>query len=316
MIKTCISICLLFFVQITMAQLQWVNMDTVFGPLPASVQVFKTTTPLDDGKPNISYYLVADLKDKRLLFTVDTSLNRRLTPQQYYDRNNRPLAVMNTTFFSFATHQNLNTVIQNGKQVAYNIHSFAGKGKDTLTYRHPFTGAIGITAKRKADIAWIYSDSSLRHAYASQTVVAAIKDSVETLPLNFYKKNRGFRKWKMQTAVGGGPVLVQNGQVQITNDEEMKFAGKAVTDKHPRTAMGYTASGKLILLVVEGRNPGMAEGASLTQLAGMLQEIGCVEALNVDGGGSSCLLVNGRETIYPSDKQQRAVPAVFVIQEN
>jgi exopolysaccharide biosynthesis protein len=42
--------------------------------------------------------------------------------------------------------------------------------------------------------------------------------------------------------------------------------------------------------------------------------LGCVEALNLDGGGSSCMLINGKETIWPSDKgQQRAVPAVFII---
>ena len=68
------------------------------------------------------------------------------------------------------------------------------------------------------------------------------------------------------------------------------------------------------MLVVEGRAPNRAEGASLKQLANMMLELGCVEALNLDGGGSSCLLVNGRETIKPSDKEgQRPVPAVWMI---
>jgi exopolysaccharide biosynthesis protein len=49
-------------------------------------------------------------------------------------------------------------------------------------------------------------------------------------------------------------------------------------------------------------------------MAGLMQQIGCVEAINLDGGGSSCLLVNGKETIKPSDKEgQRPVPAVFMI---
>jgi exopolysaccharide biosynthesis protein len=122
------------------------------------------------------------------------------------------------------------------------------------------------------------------------------------------------KKWKMQTAVSGGPVLVQNGKVKVTNNEEWKFAGKAINDKHPRTAMGYTADGRLIILVVEGRAPGRAEGTTLTQTAEMLVSIGCVEALNLDGGGSSCLLVNGKETIRPSDKEgQRAIPGIFYI---
>ena len=80
--------------------------------------------------------------------------------------------------------------------------------------------------------------------------------------------------------------------------------------------MGYTKDNKLIILVIEGRNPGLAEGATLTQEAQMLKEIGCWEALNLDGGGSSCMLVNGKETIKISDKTgQRPVPAVFIIKQ-
>jgi exopolysaccharide biosynthesis protein len=92
------------------------------------------------------------------------------------------------------------------------------------------------------------------------------------------------------------------------------FSGKAKFDLHPRTAMGYTKDNHLIILVVEGRNTGVAEGASLVHLAEILQSIGCVEALNLDGGGSSCLLINGKETIKPSDKEgERAVPGVFIV---
>ena len=123
-----------------------------------------------------------------------------------------------------------------------------------------------------------------------------------------------FMKWKMKTAIGGGPVLLQDGQIKITNNEELKFAGKAIDDKHPRTGMGYTKNNKLIILVVEGRNPGKAEGATLTQEAQIFKDLGCWEALNLDGGGSSCMLVNGKETIKISDAGgQRPVPAVFII---
>ena len=84
------------------AQLRWVNVDSLYQPLPSSVHVFKTTDSLD-GKPNIAYYVIADLKDKKLLFDADTTLNRRLTPFQFYQKNSQPLVVVNTTFFSFQT---------------------------------------------------------------------------------------------------------------------------------------------------------------------------------------------------------------------
>ena len=118
----------------------------------------------------------------------------------------------------------------------------------------------------------------------------------------------------MRTAIGGGPVLVQGGRIKITNNEELKFTGKAINDLHPRTCMGYTSDGYLIIMVIQGRFPGIAEGATLQQEAKLLVNLGCVEALNLDGGGSSCMLVNGKETIKPSDKGvERPVPAVFII---
>ena len=92
------------------------------------------------------------------------------------------------------------------------------------------------------------------------------------------------------------------------------FSGKAKFDLHPRTAMGYTKDNHLIVLVVEGRNNRIAEGASLVQLANIFISLGCEEALNLDGGGSSCLLINGIETIKPSDKEgERPVPGVFIV---
>ena len=77
--------------------------------------------------------------------------------------------------------------------------------------------------------------------------------------------------------------------------------------------MGYTTDGKLIILMIEGRNKN-AGGATLEMEAQLFKELGCWEAINLDGGGSSCLLVNGKETIKISDAAgQRPVPAVFII---
>ena len=294
-----------------LSQVKWTNVDSLYGPLPSSVHVF-TTTDFVEGKSNIAYYVIADLKDRKLNFTTDTTYQRRFTPRQFYEKNNQPLLVVNGTFFDFATNRNLNAVIKDGKLVSYNVHTTALKGKDTLMYMHTFRSAIGISKKRKADVAWLYTDSSTRYAKAFQQVPGFYKDSASSIQ----NKNISGRstKWKMKTAIAGGPVLIQKGKISISNNEERMFSGKAIDDKHPRTAMGYTADGKLIILVVQGRMPGLAEGASLTQLAKLLLDLGCVEALNLDGGGSSCLLVNGKETIKPSDKEgQRAVPAVFMI---
>jgi hypothetical protein len=312
------------------AQVQWANVDSSFGIASPAFHVYKTTDSLD-GKPFIAYYASVLLKDKHFEFTTDTTYKRRLTPTQFYERNGQPLLVVNASFFSFETNANLNVIINNGHLLAYNVNSLPMRGKDTFQYRHPFGSAIGIGKNREADVAWLYTDSSKKFPYAVQQPIAALKDSVATLTYSRFKTTGStlqkpgrrtryyklFSKWKMETAVGGGPVLVQDGRIMISNEEEFKFTGKAINDKHPRTAMGYTADGQLIILVIEGRYPGRAEGATLQQTAQLLINLGCMEALNLDGGGSSCMLLSGKETIKPSSNGvQRPVPAVFIVRQN
>jgi exopolysaccharide biosynthesis protein len=290
------------------AQLTWRQVNT---SLPKGIKLFVTLDSLD-GKPNKASYIIADLKDKNLQFDVDTTLNRKLTPQQFFDKNNKPFVVVNGTFFALKTGQNLNTVIKNGKPVSFNVANTNHKDstKKTIMYR----SAIGIGKNGKADVAWINSDTGVV-ATASENVIEPIAVDKAVKNKEVLKANsKLFSAWPVQTAIGGGPVLLQAGKPYITNNQEKLFTGDAAKDKHPRTAMGYTKAGKLIILVVEGRNAGVAEGANLYQLANILQQLGCEEALNLDGGGSSCMLVNGIETIKPSDiTGQRAVPAVFLI---
>jgi exopolysaccharide biosynthesis protein len=146
-----------------------------------------------------------------------------------------------------------------------------------------------------------------------QNPMAPIKDKNAKLAL-YEDAVKDLKKWKLDWAVGGGPVLVKDGAIFISNNEEKKFAGKAIADHHPRTAMGYTKDGYIILLAVQGRMKNIAVGTTLTETAKIFIDLGAVEAINLDGGGSSCLLINGKETIKPSDPTgQRPVPAVFFV---
>ncbi len=307
----------LFYLQLS-AQVNWTKITEGYGELPEGFALYATADSLD-GQPFKAWYAIADLKNKDLIFTTDTTQNRRLTPDAFYTKNNNPLLVVNTAFFSFETHRNLNLIIKDGSLVAYNQHNQMLKGKDSLLFRHAFTGVLGINKKRKADVAWAFTDSSARFAMVAQQPIPFYKDDIKEV--NYVNVNESFagkklKKWKQETAVGGGPVLIQNGVVQISNNEELKFDGKAINDKHPRTLIGYTKNNKLIVMVIQGRMEGIAMGATLTQEARLMQQLGCVEALNLDGGGSSCMLVNGKETIIPSSKgEQRSIPSVFIIKQ-
>lgn len=298
------------------AQLSWTCMDSLFGSLPNDFHVYRTQSPLD-GKPNVAWYVSANLRDPQLSFTTQVGYGKRMTPQQFFEQENKPLLVVNGTFFSFTENRNLNIVVRNGKLMAYQVPSVR-KAKDTTQYYYVTRGAIGIDRQRRADVAWVYTDTARKRPLAltrgpSVAVGPDADPDWKQLAAQIKHSGRKKRTWRMQTAIGGGPVLITDGKISITNVQERMFVN-GEKDKHPRTAMGYTPDGRLIVLAVEGRHPGVADGVTLNQEAVMLKELGCTEALNLDGGGSSCMLVNGKETIRPSDKEgQRAVPAVFLI---
>ncbi|GGA83759.1 phosphodiester glycosidase family protein [Puia dinghuensis] len=310
-----IALCLLYLLtaRFCPAQLHWQRVDTAYGPLPSSMHVYRSTDSMD-GFPSVAYFVSARLKDKGILFTATTGQGKRFTPAQYYQIEQFPLLVVNCTFFSFTTNQPLNLVVKDGKLQAYNITSLRGMGNDSLLYYYPTRGAIGIDRKRRADVAWTFTDSARRWPYAFEQMPVIAKGT-DTVPSIYDLNDIEWKWWKMRTAVGGGPVLIHDGRIHITDREEQLFPGSNRNgEHHPRTAMGYTRDGRLIILVVQGRTPGVAAGATLQQEADILLHLGCYEALNLDGGGSSCMLVNGKETIHPSDKEgERPVPAVFLI---
>lgn len=306
----------LFFSANSHAQTNWKNIDSHYGELPSSFHVYESKDSVN-GKPNIMYYAIASLNSPDLIFTSDTTLNRRLTPAQYLKKNDSALLVVNAGFFSFATNRNLNTVVLDGKLVAINEQSIREHGADSNKYFHSFFGTFGIMKNNRPDIAWTFSDSSAGILYAAQKPVPFIvSDRAAFTRKDLMKIHHArFKKWKVETAVGGGPVLVQNSEVRVTNNEERKFYGKAIYDRHPRTAIGYTKNNEIVIFVCEGRSDSAA-GLTLPQMAKILKDIGCVEALNLDGGGSTCMLVNGLPVNTPSSKGiERAVPSVFMIKQ-
>ena len=293
-------------------QTHWKDVSNQFGKLPASIKVLKSDELLD-GSPSIMYVATIKAKDHAKQFFVDTASRRRLTPNQYFFSNDQPFVVVNCSFFEFVQNRNVNLIVQNTKMVGFDTPAVSRKGKDTMTYVHTLGSAFGIFKNGKMDIAFNYNDSGMAVPFVMQSVYTPMIDSVRRLNIN-HPSLAGLKPWKVKHAFGGGPVLVQDGQVKISNNEEKKFAGKAIADKHPRTAIGYTKDGTMIILAIQGRMKGLAEGATLPQMAKIMVGLGCVEAMNLDGGGSSCMLVNGKETIKPSDPSgQRPVPAVLVI---
>ncbi len=111
---------------------------------------------------------------------------------------------------------------------------------------------------------------------------------------------------KLLEAVGGRHIILKNGKLhQVAHGDAFGYT------RHPRTSVGYDKDGRLYLLVVDGRQPSLSNGASLTDLAIIMQRLGATDALNLDGGGSSTFILedgNGFRTMNsPSDGSLRKV---------
>lgn len=116
--------------------------------------------------------------------------------------------------------------------------------------------------------------------------------------------------------VGGYPELLDSGHPvgDLAMSERPSFAGA----RNPRTAVGYDAAGgRLWLLVVDGRQAPHSVGMTLPELADLLEAVGATDAINLDGGGSSVIVVGGRALNHPSDAtgERAVVNAVALVRD-
>ena len=104
-------------------------------------------------------------------------------------------------------------------------------------------------------------------------------------------------EWKnVNHIVSGGPYLVKQGEIFVDITEQKLTA---IGGRNPRTAIGYTKNHNLIMLTADGRE-GASVGLTLTELAYLMKQLGCVNAMNLDGGGSTVMYINGKVVNKPA----------------
>ena len=123
--------------------------------------------------------------------------------------------------------------------------------------------------------------------------------------------NLGFTpKWdNVKHIISGGPYLVKNGEVYVDVSEEKLLA---IGGRNPRSAIGYTRDNNLIIVAVDGRE-GSSIGLTLNELASLMKSLGCVNAINLDGGGSTVMYVNGEIVNKPPQPGGIAISNAVVI---
>ena len=100
-------------------------------------------------------------------------------------------------------------------------------------------------------------------------------------------------------AIGGGPLIVRDGQPVFAALED--FAPSQINPRNPRTAVGQLADGRIVMVAVDGRQPGYSVGVSTFELAQQLVRLGAVTGTALDSGGSTTMAFNGKLLNRPSD---------------
>ena len=170
-------------------------------------------------------------------------------------------------------------------------------------------GAFGIKKDGTVDIAWCSTknDSIFEWQEPLQNRPGLPKNS---LPFDQAKY------WHVRDAIHAGPVLIANGMIDVTVEEEV-FFNTPIAGVQPRSAIGYTKENELILMVVDGRQPD-SRGVYLEELAIMMKQFNCIEALNLDGGGSSAMVADSRLLNRPGGRtfQREVMSAIGIFYHN
>jgi|TARA_B100001146_G_scaffold78095_2_gene69208 exopolysaccharide biosynthesis protein len=243
--------------------------------------------------------------DVDLNIIVSEDVDRRETLAQFSE-NKKARLVVNGGYFLIDKNptEHVGLLYVNNQTIAPATKSVLRNNKRYFTAR----GALGFLDDGGIDIAWVTSRNDSLFNF-SEPLENHPEEPVDSF--DFSKAET----WEVDDAIHAGPVLMHDGKIRVTSDEEV-FFGSTIPDIHPRTAAGYRNNGELVLLVVDGRQVD-SRGVDLQELAILMRDLGCVEAINLDGGGSSAMVVDGKLLNRPAGTtSQREVMSAIAVSVN
>jgi len=258
----------------------WRPLNSLNADLPEGVRVYAGA---NDTLPLRAWYVRINEADPSISTRVvvsDDEVDRRETVSSFALDLNACVAI-NGGYFNMgvtpARHAGL--LLQNETLLA---PATSAVTRDSIRYQ-AVRSAIGFTGE-KAEIAWTTTLDNVVYRWEEPP------SHQPGLPADSLDYEQAV-EWSVSHALSAGPALLRDGKIRITSDEEV-FFGSSIPNVHPRSAAGVTVDGDLILMVVDGRQEN-SRGVYLEELALLMRDAGAVKALNLDGGGSSTLVVNG-----------------------
>lgn len=282
--------------------IQWADASSGYN-LPVGVKLFKG----ERSSPALKcWYLDVDLNNSKIAIRPYILQNEKMGVPGFVNRVGA-FAGINAGYFDPNSTTVLSTAVYPDEVLAQNPQFL---NRNNLLY--PVTRAcFGIKTDKSLSVNWIWHFSGLvKDIYTFANPTNNIPGTPATAPA----KINGKALDSLHYAFGGGPVLIKNGAGRITYNEEVFWGSGVELDlAQPRTAIGYTNNNHVILFVADGRQTA-SSGLTLTELKNILLNLGCYEAMNLDGGGSSQMAVGNQLVNLPEGgTYTRLVPVIVAV---
>lgn len=280
--------------------LNWTKLAT--ASLPAEISVYETTDKLNGGNFH-AWYAIADLSKGTVGLRVNIPSSLTTIDQQAASFNGDCYVMTNGGYFYSTNHVGLAYVDYAPAGYVPDVQGSLRNDAENKVLYHVTRGIFGVDASEKPAVYWAGTANGAHYFY--ERPLPSVKGEAKYGAVSSANPT-AHTAWNPRYAIGAGPVLLKDGKCPFDFTETEKgteyylnnyeiipydIFGPAVTPD--RTAVGRTADGKVILFICDGRISA-SDGATLTELAMILKGLGCVDALNLDGGGSTGMMVGSK----------------------
>ena len=290
----------------------WKLSTLLTASFPSGIQLYFFDT-LYLGKKTKAFCLAYDSKKTNFEFKPVLAAAAKKPSDFYKEEPGVVYACINGGFYG--SNQSYSMVQYNNTVLSANIKSVSRALNGVNTAYYPTRAAFGMNASGEPVSAWIYHvGAGLNDVYSYPVPSPNAEGSApQAEPTALFPA--GGSRWVTTAAIGGSPMLIRNGTIQISDVAELININN--TTSRPRSAIGANSSGLVIVLAVEGDNTSAGyAGMNLAELAAMLKDLSCTNAINLDGGGSTSMVVGNQLLVRPGDNGvERPVVSAVVIKQ-
>ena len=286
--------------------------------MPASIRLYKTQTNVT-GRNVRAWYAVADMSTGNLelrTFMPQTPMK----PSEALNALDGVHVMVNGGYFSGAKSDSY--VMDLGNEIAEGIRNvkcsfYVDAQMNPISRNYNVTrGAFGVNQSQEPSVKWLYGSCD----WAYDAPLPVFNSGPVLRPSATSPSYR--QSWDVFSAIGGGPIILHDGHLcidylttrdggdakhYVANPEMIGDDVFGPTVRIARTAIGHTADGRIVIMVVEANDSG--QGVTLDELARLMKGVGCTGVLNLDGGDSSAMCVKHESKVLnaPSSGVEREV---------